>query len=262
MTDKLNGIAIPLVTPLQEDRSVCEKSVQRLIESVADFASALLPSLSSGEGKNLSRQQWEDMVIYSVRHSRGISVFPGALVESRDELRDRAGFVARAGAAGITLLVPPLADGNRRQVIDDFGFFLESLPVPVFLYNQESDGNSECVLEGLASICRRDKVIAIKESSRRPEIAIALHREGIPGAVLQGWEDLCYRSYGVDGNALALSNLEPKMCAEIYREPTEARQQSMIDLCERYQLFDDAWYVSLKTVLWRRGVLSTNLVAA
>src|SRR5690242_19828426 len=101
MSAKLKGAVVPLVTPLQADHSVCEQSVQNLIASVASSASALLPCLSSGEGAMLSRSQWQNMVVYSVRHSCGLPVFPGALVKTRGELLERAAFASRAGAAGI-----------------------------------------------------------------------------------------------------------------------------------------------------------------
>jgi 4-hydroxy-tetrahydrodipicolinate synthase len=262
MSRQLKGTVVPLVTPLQEDHSVCENSVRRLITSVADSASALLPCLSSGEGKKLSRKQWEDMVTYTVIHSQGIPVFPGAMVDSTDELTSRAKFAANAGAAAITVVGPGLGVIHQKAVIDAFVQLIQSLPASTVLYNQESDGESDWILEGLTAICRHEKIIAIKESSRRPEIATALRQKDLPVAVFQGWEDLCYQSQKTDGNALALSNLEPRICAEIYREPTEARQKSIIALCEQYGLFDEAWYVPLKTELWKRGILATNLIAA
>jgi 4-hydroxy-tetrahydrodipicolinate synthase len=262
MNNKLSGSLVPLVTPLREDHSVCEESVRRLIESVSGSAAALLPSLSSGEGSKLSRQQWQDMVVFSVRHSRGLPVFPGALVDAADELRSRAKFAADAGAAGVTLLVPSLAGNGARQAVDHFTQLIKSLPLPVFLYNQESEAADDQMVEGLAALCRTGKVVALKESSRRPEIVKALLRQQLPSSIFQGWEDLCYQSQGSDGNALALANLEPALCASIHREPTEEKQQSIIALCEKFKLFDDAWYVPLKAELRKRGILATDLAAA
>jgi len=262
MKRRLTGTAIPLVTPLLAGGSVCEESVRRLIESVASSASALLPCLNSGEGRKLTRGQWEDMVVYSVRHSRGLPVFPGALVDSTTELMDRAAIAADAGAEGLTMAVPSLDEHGAKGVIDYFARLTQSLPLPVFIYNQESASAVELLVEVLTAICRMDRVVAIKESSRRPEVVAALQREKLPSAVFQGWEDLCYQSQGADGNALALSNLEPKLCADLYRAPTQDRQQWVVALCEKYKLFDDAWYLPIKNELWKRGILATNLVAA
>ena len=260
--NKLTGVAIPLVTPLQPGGVVCEESVSRLIDSVAPSASALLPCLSSGEGKKLSRKQWEDMVVYAVRYGRPLPVFPGTLVDNREELLLRASIAADAGAAGITLAVPDVEHNQSNRVINYFAQLTQSLPLPIFIYNQQSGPTVEDLVEVLAAICNMKGVVAIKESSHRPEAATALHEKKLPSAVFQGWEDLCYQSQGVDGNALALANLEPRLCADFYQAPTSEKQQWIIALCEKYNLFDHAWYVFLKSELWKRGILATNLAAA
>jgi 4-hydroxy-tetrahydrodipicolinate synthase len=258
---KLTGSFVPLVTPLKSSNSVCEESLRRLIASVSGFASGLLPGLSSGEGKKLSERQWRDLVVYSVRHSLGLPVFPGIMAEEAERLLSMAKFAAGVGAAGVTLVVPPLDRNDAVNVIDYFTHLAQSLPLPIFLYHQESDARVDQIVEILTAICQLDRVVGIKESSRRPEVATRLRERGSRAAIFQGWEDLCYESRGVDGNALALSNLEAGLCAEMSREPTPDRQQSINALCEKFELFDDAWYVHLKTELWKRGILATDLTA-
>src|SRR5207244_5837376 len=130
---RLTGAAITLATPLLAGGSVCEESVRRLIESVAPSASALLPCLSSGEGTKLARSQWEDMVVYSVRHSHGLPVFPVALVDSTAKIMDRAAVAADAGAQGITMAVPSLDEHGAKGVIDYFARLTQSLPLPVVI---------------------------------------------------------------------------------------------------------------------------------
>ncbi|MBO0797338.1 MAG: dihydrodipicolinate synthase family protein, partial [Blastocatellia bacterium] len=239
----------------------CEESLRRLIASVSGSVSGLLPGLSSGEGKKLSERQWQDLVAYSARHSLGLPVFPGVIVEETERLLSRAKFAAEVGVAGVTLVVPSLNANEAVTVIDYFKLLTRSLPLPIFLYHQESDAPVDLIVEILIEICRLDRVVGIKESSRRPELAIRLRERVAHCAIFQGWEDLCYESRGVDGNALALSNIEAGLCAEMSVAPTPEKQQSTNALCEKFRLFDDAWYVHLKTELWNRGILATNLTA-
>ena len=48
---------------IQYDKeNVCEQSVRKLIEFVSPYSSALMPTLSSGEGWALSVKQFKDMI--------------------------------------------------------------------------------------------------------------------------------------------------------------------------------------------------------
>ena len=258
--EKLGGVVVPMVTPMRADHAVCEESVRRLIGSFAGEASAILPALSSGEGKNLSERQWRDIVVYSVRHRQGLKVYPGAMVKSDEELFKRARIAADAGADGITVVVPSWSQGAQ-EVVEYFARLEKSLPLPIFIYHEQADGDAASIAEALTAICRLSRVVAIKESSHQPAIASRLARANVPSAVFQGWEDLCFQTPGADGNAMALSNLEAGLCAEMFREPTEVKQQSIDAMCRQYGLFDDAWYAALKNILWKRGILSTNTTA-
>lgn len=259
MSGKLRGLVVPLVTPLRGDGSVCEESVRRLIDSLSKAAVALLPALSSGEGDRLSERQWRDLVAYVVRHSGGLPVFPGALVASTPALIERAHFAAELGAAGITVPVPAFTGTGAQDVIGYFTGVTRHSPVPIFVYNQQSDGTAKEVIDTLAAICRLDRIVAIKESSRRSEVVVGLASRDLPSAVFQGWEDLLLQAPGPDGNAVALANLEAEICASMHRSPSVQNQRAINVLCERYHLFEEDWYMSLKTELWRRGILSTKL---
>lgn len=259
MSGKLQGVVVPLVTPLRDNRSVCEDSVRRLIASLSGAAAALLPALSSGEGCKLSERQWRDLVAYAVRHSGGLPVFPGAIVPTTAALIERAHFAAEVGAAGIAVTVPSFTGTGAQDVVGYFTDLTRRSPLPIFVYNQQSDGTANEIIDTLAAICRLDRIVAIKESSRRPEVVAGLAKRNLPSAVFQGWEDLLLQAPGPDGNAVALANLEAGLCEAIRRSPSVETQQAINALCERYHLFDDAWYVPLKTELWRREILTTKL---
>ncbi|RQR79133.1 dihydrodipicolinate synthase family protein [Burkholderia sp. Bp9012] len=259
MIHRIEGIVVPLVTPLATDFRVCERSVARLIDSVRNHATALLPALSSGEGGRLCRSQWNTMVHYTVRHAGGLPVCPGAIVESDDELLARSRFAADAGAAGLTVVVPPLGGADTEAVIARFQRLSVASPLPLFLYHHGSEGDIELVVQALCRLCQLPRVLGIKESSRRPEIVLALNQCALPCGVLQGWEDLLWQAPGADGHAVALANLEIAACARMRSTPSEPLQRDIDRWCEDYQLFDDDWYAAIKRELHQRGLLSTAL---
>ncbi|SFT72762.1 dihydrodipicolinate synthase family protein [Paraburkholderia aspalathi] len=261
MNNRIEGIMAPLVTPLREDGSVCEDSVRRLIDSLRGDATALLPTLSSGEGGQLSRIQWEEMVRYTVHHAEGLPVYPGAIVLSDDELFSRIEFATQEGAAGMTVVIPPLGGDATASAQAHLELVLERSPLPLFLYHLGTEGDAEMLVDALSTIGRLPRVLGLKESSRRPEIVQALNARGLPCGILQGWEDLLWKAPGAHGLAVALANLEIGVCAEMWRSPTPAGQSRIMTYCNRYGLFDDDWYAGIKAELYRRGVLSTPLTA-
>ena len=97
-TAMYHGIIPPLVTPLDSAGTVDEDSVRRLILSVAPYASALMPTLSSGEGWALKEEQLFDMVTYTKRYARGAPVLAGVLAPTTEEVLARAKVGMSAGA--------------------------------------------------------------------------------------------------------------------------------------------------------------------
>lgn len=262
MKERLKGVVVPMVTPLREDGSICEDGVARLIESVAGSACALLPALSSGEGRVLDDARWSDLVRLVVRHAHGLPVFPGAIVPP-DRLAARAAAATQAGASGLALVVPSIPELGARAVVKLFARMVETCGMPVFVYSEQTAEDPAELAGVLEAICRIDGVVAVKESSRNPEVVDRLLAAKLPCAVFQGWEDLCLASRDADGYAVALANLEARACADMLAEPGPERQRLIDEACTRYQLFDEDWYAAMKTELVRRGVLaSSRLVEA
>jgi 4-hydroxy-tetrahydrodipicolinate synthase len=110
------GTIVPLVTPLEENGAVCERSVRRLINSVRDQVTALMPALSTGEGWKLSEHQWQKMVTYIRKYAEGLPVLAGI------QLKETADVIARARVAmgfGVDAVVvmPPFRDNASQDEI-------------------------------------------------------------------------------------------------------------------------------------------------
>ena len=69
-----SGIIPPLITPVNYDGNVCEQSVKNLVDFVRPHSTALMPTLSSGEGWALNDKQWKDMIRFTIKHSSGLPV--------------------------------------------------------------------------------------------------------------------------------------------------------------------------------------------
>jgi 4-hydroxy-tetrahydrodipicolinate synthase len=256
MNQKLRGIAAPLVTPGDHRGDICENSVKQLIADLRGHVTVLMPTLSSGEGWKLDDQQWQTMLTYTVRHADGLPVFPGIIVDDDAHFARRANVAKAVGAAGVTLPVPSHETHDAAATLARYQRLAALSPLPIFVYNSEPTDTEEA-LQTLIAICNLPNVIAVKESSRKADVAQRLLAAGVRAAVFQGWEDLCLQSPGVDGYAIALVNLEPALCKAMWQTPQAGQQQQIDQYCDQYRLFDDAWYVGLKSELVRRQTISS-----
>ena len=256
MNQKLRGIAAPLVTPRDPLGAICEDSVRQLISFLAGSVDVLMPTLSSGEGWKLNDRQWQTMLTYTLRHAKGIPVYPGIIVDNAAQFVLRANFAREAGAAGVTLPVPSHKTHDPAATLARYRALASLSPLPLVVYNSEPT-DSEAALQTLIQICNLPNVVAIKESSRNAVVAQRLLQAGVQAAVFQGWEDLCLHSSGVDGYAVALANLEPALCKTMWQAPQATRQRQIDRYCGQYRLFEEDWYAGLKSELLRRRTLSS-----
>lgn len=256
MMQKLRGIAAPLVTPRDEQGQICETSVRQLIAALHADVDVLMPTLSSGEGWKLDDEQWQTMLTYALRHAHGMPVYPGIIVDDDAHFVRRANFAKQAGAAGVTLPVPEAETHDPATTLARYRALAALSPLPVFVYNSQPT-DSEAAVQALTEICNLPNVVAVKESSRNASVAQRLIQAGVKAAVFQGWEDLCLQSPGVDGYAIALVNLEPALCKAMWQAPQAGQQQQIDQYCDQYRLFEEDWYVGLKSELLRRQTLSS-----
>lgn len=257
------GIIAPLVTPLRKDDSVCEESLLRLLNHLRPDVAGLMPCLSSGEGWKLTPRQWVDMVSYCVDYSDGLPVIAGIELGTTRQVIERARQAQRLGVTGIIITTPFGKNVPQDEMFEHFRLIRDAVDLPIVIYNESALSNNETLPETLSRICELPGIIGIKESSGSIEVARQLLKfrlEGVP--LFQGWENLLLRSTGLDGYVISLTNLEPRLCAEMFRNPMPETQKRIDDLCEPYGLFTANWYYSIKIELKKRGILKTDRIVS
>ncbi|MFD9737437.1 dihydrodipicolinate synthase family protein [Umezawaea sp. NPDC059074] len=255
-----NGAIVPLVTPLDAGGAVSESSVDTLIGSLGDEVTALMPTLSTGEGWKLSPDQWSAMVAATRKHSRGLPVLSGIQLPTTDEVIERARLAVDLGVDAIVVTTPYGVDVTQDAIVEHFRRIREAIGVGVFLYNEEAVSGNRIELDTLLRICKLPGIVGIKESSGDAAFTTAMTQAGTGIPVFEGWENLLVDVRGVAGFIGPLVNLEPGLVTAALADPTPERQDAINAACEKYGLFTDEWYRPLKAELVRRGVIETDLV--
>jgi 4-hydroxy-tetrahydrodipicolinate synthase len=249
------GTIVPLVTPLDATGTVDESDVDSLVRHVRHGVTALVPTLSTGEGEALTERQWHDMVAATVACSRGLPVLAGILLPRTEEVIARARLAARLGAAAVVVGSPFGADVTQAETLRHFRALRAAVDLDLFIYNESVKSGNTIDVDTLLRILDLPGVVGVKESSGSAEVTrrLVVADHGVP--VFAGWENLLLAAPGVAGLIGPLANLAPATCTAMLAEPTPERQHEIDVLCRRYGIFADDWYRCVKVRLQHWGVL-------
>jgi 4-hydroxy-tetrahydrodipicolinate synthase len=248
------GVLVPLVTPLDDDGSVSRTGVASLVATVAPYVDALVPALGSGEGWVLDDQQWQDMVAATVSNAAGLAVLPGLLRPTTAEVLALAGRAAELGARAVVASTPFGADVTQEQMYRHYADIAAHSPVPVVVYHESETSGNLLAPETLLRVWRLPGVVAVKDSTGDLDATRDLIAAGVP--VLQGGDHLMGAGLPVDGFLVSLANLEPRLCAQMWRAPDAGTAELIAKKCVEHDLFADDWYRAIKRRLYERGVIA------
>ncbi len=258
-----HGIFIPLITPLDEQGMVCRQSVGQLLAHSRHVATGYIPCLTSGEGWQLSLEQWQAMLRFTLEQAGTQTVIAGIERPSTDEVLDYAQRAERLGASAIMLTSPFGAEVDQQAILNHYRRVHDSSNLEIYIYNEAALSGNETAFETLLAIAELPRVVGIKDSAENPRVTAqisALRARGL--AYYIGWEQRLAVGLPADGNVVALANLEPMLC-RVALTTAEPPLQAEIDrLSETYQLLSTDWYRHIKKALKTRGVISSDRTVA
>ncbi|MFF5437776.1 dihydrodipicolinate synthase family protein [Streptomyces achromogenes] len=252
------GVIAALVTPLSETGEVSESGVARLLDTVRPHVDALLPNLSTGEGRRLGDRQWEDMLTATVKHAGGLPVLAGILRPTTERVLERARVAVDLGAQALVATTPYGPGITQDEIHRHFTELGERGGLPVVVYHGTEVAGNAADFDTLLRICELPSVVAVKDSSGSADFTRRLVRARPGARILAGLEHLLLESGPVDGYVVALANAEPALCADLFAGRLADPATRLADACACYGLERDDWYRTIKTALYHRGVLETD----
>ncbi|HEX6077875.1 MAG TPA: dihydrodipicolinate synthase family protein [Micromonosporaceae bacterium] len=258
-TPSYRGVIVPLVTPLDAAGDVDREGVVRLVDSVRGDVSALMPTLSTGEGWKLAHGQWRTMVETVVACAGSLPVLVGVQLTTTEPVIVRAREAVALGASAV-VVPPPFGQVSQEAVFDHYQRVVAETGARVFLYNEAELSGTTIELDTLLRICQLAGIVGIKESSGSAEFTRKLLETDLGIPVFEGWENLLYEVRGVAGFIGPLANVEPQLCMQMLEHPSAELQNRINAACTRYGLFRDDWYRWLKQELHARKIISTDRI--
>jgi 4-hydroxy-tetrahydrodipicolinate synthase len=194
------------------------------------------------------------MVTATVAKAAGLPVLPGALRPTTTEVIGLAARAAELGVRAVVASTPIGADVTQDQMYRHYAELAERSPVEVVVYHESEGSGNQLAPETLLRAWQLPGVIAVKDSVGDLDATRRLLDAGV--RVLQGGDHLMGAGLRVDGFLVSLANLEPELCARMWRTPAQETTELILKKCVEYDLPADDWYRAIKDRLHERGVIA------
>ena len=245
MISLLEGIYPPHITPFSKNEEIDEKSLRTLVRFwLSSGCAGLVSCASNGEAPYLSREERKAVLKCVIDEVNGkVPVIAGVGAPSTRETIALAGDAKDAGADALLIVSPYFFKPNNREMFEHYSRVIGSTDMSVIIYNVPKFTGYNLDASLMIKIAEEFKqVIAIKDSGGSiGQIAQLIDHLGQRASVLAGTADVLLPSLhmGAKGGILALANVVPKLCVDIFssfkqgdREKARQLQTKLLSLNE------------------------------
>jgi 4-hydroxy-tetrahydrodipicolinate synthase len=251
---KPKGIYIPHITPFKKDDTIDQKNLRELIDFWIDSGvDGLVPCGSNGEAPYLSREERKEVISIVVDQANNrVKIIAGTGSMTTKETIQFSKDADDIGVDGILVITPFFFKPTRGEIINHYRQLNETINTPLLIYNvpKYTGFNLEpSIVTELASI---DNIIGMKDSSGNVnQLAnIISQTKKFDFAMMAGTGNIIYPSLtlGATGAVVAVGNIVPKKCSDIYNyyiqnELDDARD-TQLDILELNRLLTSRYGIS------------------
>ena len=241
----LEGVLVPHVTPFDENEEIDEPALRELVNHFIKAGLNGLVSLgSNGEFPYLSFEEKLKVVETVLDEANGrVPVVAGATENSTREALRLGRALLDLGADALLIGPPYYFKPSSEELFAHYSTLAERLDGEILLYNVPKFTGINIpidVIERLAG--EHSNIIGIKDSGgsmgRITELVRCL---GDRFTVLAGTADVMYPSWviGAHGAVVAVANVAPELCVELWRAFREGNHQEARELQLRVNLIND-----------------------
>jgi 4-hydroxy-2-oxoglutarate aldolase len=237
MADTLKGIYPPLTTPFIDDEVSFDKFLENLIKYEMKILSGYVLFGSNGESVFLTREE-KLQLISTIRKHTNRKIIAGTGLDSIKETISLTNDAAEAGADYALIITPSFfkSEMKHHTFLNYFTRVADSVMIPVILYNVPKFTGVNIEVETIVELSSHPNIIALKDSteisSRISELAANVHPDfrlivGTASVLFSGL------SSGAVGGILALANIAPDECIQIYNLMREKNFERALEIQNR-----------------------------
>ncbi|MCP1111156.1 dihydrodipicolinate synthase family protein [Ohessyouella blattaphilus] len=168
--ERLYGVVIPTITPMNEDGSIDEQSLKDYTEYlIKTGVNCLYPNGTNGESLLLSKEEREQVASVMVEtNNHRLPIFIQCGSMTTEETISHGKHAVEIGADGIGVMSPAFFPMDDQSLLEYYSAIIESLPsdYPVYLYNIPGCTANDVKPEVLNQLMAKyDNLVGIKYSN-------------------------------------------------------------------------------------------------
>ena len=232
----LKGIFPPIPTPFENDEVSSEKLKFNIDKWNKTRINGYVVMGSNGESAYLTMDEKIEL-ISKVKEfaSDGKIIIAGTGLESIKDTIKLSNAAADAGSDCALILTPSFFKGkmNHQAFVNYFTTVADNVKIPVMIYNVPKFTGVDIQASTVAELANHQNIIGIKNSSENAAqtAEFVFHTPGdfvtMVGTASVLYPGLCV---GADGGVLALANIAPNECVDIYNFYKEGRLEESLEL--------------------------------
>ena len=219
---KLEGIFPPHITPFLKNEEIDYVALRELTHFWLDSGcTGLVSCASNGEAASLDRAERRQVLQTVLDETKSQTpIIAGVGVPSTRETITLGRDAKDAGAHAILVTTPYFYRHNARELIEHYSRIATSVDLPIIFYNVPKFTGYNVEAEVMAKLMLEyDQVVAVKDSGGSiGQISDLIRRISGKGTVLAGTADVLLPALllGAKGGILAVANVAPQLCVNIY----------------------------------------------
>lgn len=269
--EKLKGTGVAMVTPFQEDGSVCFESLKRLTNHLIDGGVDYLVVMgTTGESVTLSKDE-KAAVLQSILETNNnrLPVVLGVGGNNTAEVVNQLNGLDTSGLSAILSVSPAYNKPTQEGIYQHYKAISGASPLPIILYNVPGRTGSNMTAETTLRLAHDlDNIIAIKEASGSLDQCTAILKDRPKGFLVISGDDtlsLPIIASGGDGVISVVANPLPGQYSELISaslrsdyELARQRQYQLFDIIN--MLFEEGNPAGAKSALKTLGVIGNDSV--
>jgi len=236
---KYNGVIVPMVTPVKQDRKLDEASVIKLADFLARNAVSILVLGTTGESPSVTKEESLRLVKLTSETVAGrVKIYAGISGNCVEENIANAKAYIKAGADVIVSILPYYYSLTSEQMVEYFKTLAERIDFPMMVYNIPSTTHMSIPIEVVDELSKVQNICGFKDSERDDEVrmeqCVQLFKARENFSYFLGYAAISARALllGADGLVPSTGNFVPEMFRAMC-ESAVANDWQMVEQLQR-----------------------------